>query len=345
MTTSLPHYGLIGAGHQGVFLAAGRKIVAVADVSEDTLKTAATTLQLASDHCYSDWKTMLEGEEDLDALIVATPATERKFLIELLEMRPLHIFCENPLACVVDEGGPLAVVAEKSGMVFTLNAQWLFLPAVKKLQALIHDGAIGEPLRVVVGGKGRDAVTEVQRIGSHLFSVAIHSVTGPPTAGVCTHFSTKAGTAIQATFTTTSGLPLIAEFWSTSRLYDVRRCFIEVVGTAGRLKAMGGFLEGLWRHSQPYDTSDYLSTPRAGWHRVQLPGIWDIQAGMEDKALRDPAMNPTFWLLDMFEVAVTAGGINPYPPRRALPVVEAVDMMMTPSDACEAKLWPRLPYE
>lgn len=315
-------WGLIGAGRQGRILSSLRPIVAIASDTADHLNSLAEDIKVSLEHRYRDAQTMLD-KENLDIVIVATPPLVRTGVTQALRAG-CHVFCENPLATTLGVGKFIVATAKQVNKVVTVGEQWMFLPAILRMEQMIQAGIIGDLTSVTFEGKGGEIEAQMHRLGTHFLSVAIKRFTGHTINCAALYVGSEQGMTLRAQWDTQNQVPLIAQFGPGDS--DVRRCNIQVNGTKGRLIARGGLLEGLWHSTNPYDTNDSFRLPAAGWQRIPLEGLWDIQPGMDDKALRDRRMNPTWQLLDGFEAAIT-GGINPQPPEDILPSLEALAMM------------------
>lgn len=92
---------------------------------------------------YGSYEELLRDEE-VDAVYVATPNNMHyENCMACLEAGK-HVLCEKPFTTNVKEGERLFAAAEERGL-FIMEAFWIrHLPALKKLQALIKEEAIGE---------------------------------------------------------------------------------------------------------------------------------------------------------------------------------------------------------
>lgn len=321
--------GLVGYGKQGrlwrmIVKGNGPQVlatvVAIADLHPEAHLRAQAELQVPAKHCYSDSAALLMNEK-VDILIVATPPRDREVVLTALD-RQMPVFCENPLASSLVPAQKICQHPQSN--LCCVNDQWPFLPQVIKMKQMVKDNRIGLIRCVRIGGKGRNANTEIERIGTHLFSVA-NLFCGKTLRCVAAKF--RGGADIIATFDTTSRIPLVGEFFQEE--YNVGRCYIQLDGTAGRLRATGGLLEHLSYSPVPYESvADEQLEPGKAWeilHYTQY--AWPIRKGMEDRALTTPAMNPTWELWEQFVKFVRIEGDNPFPPQKAIPAVEAMHLI------------------
>src|SRR5579862_8364147 len=87
-------------------------VVAIADLVEDRLQAQATQYQARP---YAHWRALLEGEPDLDAVILATPMPLRQEPIEAICARGLALYCEKPPAGDLATALPLGRLIARSG--------------------------------------------------------------------------------------------------------------------------------------------------------------------------------------------------------------------------------------
>jgi predicted dehydrogenase len=92
--------GIVGLGwpgrkHAESLTALGARVVAVADL--DPVRTAQVAEQYDA-RGYAHWSALLEGESELDAVVLATPPSVRLEPIDEICDRELAIFCEKPPA-------------------------------------------------------------------------------------------------------------------------------------------------------------------------------------------------------------------------------------------------------
>lgn len=295
-------------------------IVAVADTRDEALTKAQVELAISAEHCYRHAAPLLTHENP-DILVVAIPPTSRYEVITALNSK-VPVFCENPLSAYLDDAH--AICRHQQSNLCCVDEQWPRLPQVIQMQQLIRDNYIGRLRCVRIGGKGRQAKVEIARIGTHLFNVA-HKFTGNFRS--CVAAEGGSGDDIIAVFDTALRLPIYCEFLCAT--YNVGRCYIQLDGTAGRLRATGGLLEHLIFSPVPYDSvAEERSEPGKAWKNLPFaPNTWPIREGMAEKALSDPFMNPTWQLWEEFVTFVRGQGENPFPPQRALPAVEAMDLI------------------
>lgn len=133
--------------------------------------------------CYDDFDLMLE-QEQLDAVVVATPSKLHAPMVEKALNRGLHVFCEKPFVLDVNDGEKLVVLAETRGLVNQVGYHYRFVGAFKEAARIISTGALGmihhvraEAYGPVVlrskGGTWRSAKNEG---GGALYDYACHAI-------------------------------------------------------------------------------------------------------------------------------------------------------------------------
>lgn len=143
-------------------------LVAVCDVNAAVVD--ATAQQCAS-RGYTDYQVLLDEEETIDLVMVLTPASTHRVIVEAVAARGLHVFCEKPIAVTQADGEALvqACVRARDGRSVKLfyGSCYRYLPAIAKAKALIQSGAIGEVQLMteqVVGGHGKYGYQELPPI-------------------------------------------------------------------------------------------------------------------------------------------------------------------------------------
>ncbi|WP_286761748.1 Gfo/Idh/MocA family protein [Salegentibacter sp. UBA1130] len=139
---------LIGAGGMGVADAKTAlkhdniKMLAVCDLYDGRLEESKT--RWGEDiFLTKDYEDILK-EEDIDAVIIATPDHWHKQIsIDALKAGK-HVYCEKPMVHSVAEGQELINAWKKSGKVFMVGSQGLSSLGNEKAKELLAQGAIGD---------------------------------------------------------------------------------------------------------------------------------------------------------------------------------------------------------
>jgi len=150
--------GLIGSGRMGevfahhlAFSIPGAEFAAVADVNHEGAKRVAS--QYGARRHYGDYAELLT-QEDIDAVIIATPSNTHERVIVDAANAGKHIFSEKPLALTM-QGCDAAISAVKvSGVKLQVGFMRRYDPAYLTAKQKIDEGVIGTP--VMFKSVGRD---------------------------------------------------------------------------------------------------------------------------------------------------------------------------------------------
>jgi predicted dehydrogenase len=131
--------GVIGLGIGAVHVdslskISDAKMVAFADLDEVRVN------QFAAKHGaqgYTDWRAMLEGESELDAMILATPARIRLEPIRAICERNIALFCEKPPAMNLQEALQIRDIIENAGILNTVGFMYRWSPLADKMREFI----------------------------------------------------------------------------------------------------------------------------------------------------------------------------------------------------------------
>lgn len=142
--------GLIGVGRLGRIYArdlAGRipltRLTAVADVNRDAVTAIAREHDVP--RSYTNPLDLLD-DEDVDAIVIATPTATHCPLTLEAARRSKPIFCEKPPALTVDEARAMKAAVESSGVFFQLGFMRRFDRGYVAARQRIAGGAIGTPV-------------------------------------------------------------------------------------------------------------------------------------------------------------------------------------------------------
>ncbi|MCA9064801.1 MAG: Gfo/Idh/MocA family oxidoreductase [Planctomycetaceae bacterium] len=140
--------GVIGVGGRGAGDLAGvahENIVALCDVDETRLGAAAG--KHPSARKYTDYRQLLE-QNDLDAVVVATPDHHHAPATVRALRRGLHVYCEKPLTHTVEEARLIQKLTAEKKVATQMGTQNHEHPGYLRLVELLQTGAIG-PVREV----------------------------------------------------------------------------------------------------------------------------------------------------------------------------------------------------
>ena len=113
------------------------------------------------------------ADDDLDAVVVATPVPTHFPLAKAALEAGKHVFVEKPPAMRVAEMEELIAIAEARGLVLMPGHLLLYHPGVQKLKELIEAGELGEVL-VVYGN--RQNLGKIRKDENALWSLGVHDL-------------------------------------------------------------------------------------------------------------------------------------------------------------------------
>jgi predicted dehydrogenase len=129
--------GVIGGGYIGTTVGAEfyatplAEVAAIADVNESTLADAGRLLAVQAAHQYTDYETMLAGE-DLDAVLVGTPHTFHYEQVRTGLEAGLDVLCDKPLTTDLEQARELVELAEAGDEVLMVGYQRHLNPAYRR---------------------------------------------------------------------------------------------------------------------------------------------------------------------------------------------------------------------
>ena len=127
----------IGARHvENLERVPDAEVVAVADLD---LEKAQEIGERVGALAYRDWQAMLDGSPDLDAVILATPASVREAPIRAICERKLALLCEKPPALSSAEATAIRDVIEDSGVLNTVGFMYRWNPLATRMRELINN--------------------------------------------------------------------------------------------------------------------------------------------------------------------------------------------------------------
>ncbi len=117
------------------------ELVAVASRSQASADAFAERFGIG--RAYGDWDS-LAADEDIDVVYVATPHSAHRAAAGLCLEAGRNVLCEKPFTLNLREAEELVALARDRGR-FLMEAMWMYCnPMVRRLKALVDDGAIGE---------------------------------------------------------------------------------------------------------------------------------------------------------------------------------------------------------
>lgn len=147
MTTDTVRWGILATGGIAAAFTADlidlpdAEVVAVASRTEDSARAFAERFGIP--RAYGDWE-RLAKDADIDVVYVATPHSAHRAAAGLCLEAGRNVLCEKPFTLNLREAAELVELARDNGR-FLMEAMWMYCnPMVRRLKALVDDGAIGE---------------------------------------------------------------------------------------------------------------------------------------------------------------------------------------------------------
>jgi predicted dehydrogenase len=148
MATDQLRVGLIGFGLWGPHYArilsgvmTSARLAACAEPAAARL--AAFDRMYPGARAYADYKRMLR-DGDVDAVIVATPTSTHREIVETCLNAGVHVLVEKPLAATVVDAEALAALEKESSRTLMVGHTFLFNPAVRAIKGYLDQGLLGE---------------------------------------------------------------------------------------------------------------------------------------------------------------------------------------------------------
>lgn len=267
--------GKMGLSHLAILRAHPRiNLVAACDVTAYLTDVLSTHAGLK---CHADFDRML-AEEQLDALVVATPSKLHTEMVEKALLRGLHVFCEKPFVLDVNDGERLVALADSKRAVTQVGYHYRFVGAFQEAARVVRSGALGTVHHVraeaygpvVLRAKGGTWRSTKSEGGGALYDYACHAidlvnfVAGVPSSvsGVVRHgiFSRDVDDEVYCTLNYPDGVSgQLCVNWSDESFRKMSTK-ISVWGSNGRITADRQECQIYLRESLPA-----LTETRSGW--------------------------------------------------------------------------------
>lgn len=146
--------GIVGAGYMGKAHAVALKAVGAVFNTElrPVLEMLATTSEAGAaakakefgfNRFTGDWRQLVR-DENVDAVIIASPADNHKDIAEMAIEFGKPVFCEKPLAGNLGEARAMVAMAEKAKIPNMIGFNYIRTPASQLAYEIIRSGEIGE---------------------------------------------------------------------------------------------------------------------------------------------------------------------------------------------------------
>jgi predicted dehydrogenase len=154
--------GMVGGG-SGAFIGAVHRIAAriddrfelVAGALSSTPETAissAKELNISENRAYTSYTQMAEQESKLedgiDAVAIVTPNFLHYPIAKCFLRAGIHVICDKPMTCSLEEALSLQQIAKDSGCLFILTHNYSAYPLVRQAKQLVTQGDLGK-LRLI----------------------------------------------------------------------------------------------------------------------------------------------------------------------------------------------------
>lgn len=156
-------YGMVGGG-QGAFIGDVHRKAAALDghtqivagcFSRDYENTKATGagLGISPERLYENYDLMAEAEAErddgIDFAVIVTPNKDHYPAAKAFLSRGIHIICDKPVTCEVEEAEELRDIAEKNGLLLGVTYAYSGYPMMREARRMILNGEIGEVHQVM----------------------------------------------------------------------------------------------------------------------------------------------------------------------------------------------------
>ena len=138
--------GIVGAGNFAAFAASaflqidGVRVLAVSDISSQAGLQFANKLSASFHPGYPD---LLE-DKSIDLVYIATPPFLHYEMSKKALQSGKHVICEKPAALHLEEAEELQALARQAGLLYVVNLMQRYNPLYRQVQAIIHEGILGE---------------------------------------------------------------------------------------------------------------------------------------------------------------------------------------------------------
>jgi predicted dehydrogenase len=122
------------------------KIRIVAGATRTVSKAADYAKQQGFPLC-DDWRKVL-ADPQIDAVIVATPHTQRVEIIAAAAQAGKHVFTEKPFALHARDADACVKACADHKVTLAVGFNWRFQPALREMKRLLADGRLGKLLHI-----------------------------------------------------------------------------------------------------------------------------------------------------------------------------------------------------
>jgi predicted dehydrogenase len=176
----------IGLGHWGPNLFRNFydhpavEVKAVCDLNSDKKKK----IEQAAVEFTTDYERLLQKENGIDAIVIATPLTTHYDLTKKALQAGKHVFVEKPFASSSQQCSELMRLAAEQNLILMVGHVFLFNPGIRHVKSLIHSGELGKILFVHSQrtnlGPIRTDTSALWDLASHDISIFNYLLDSPP---------------------------------------------------------------------------------------------------------------------------------------------------------------------
>ena len=144
--------GIIGGGMMGsqhghnLLKNADAELLAIADPQEQQVQRFSEQ-EGVSVRYYRDYEQLLK-QDDIDAVIIASPNAMHAEQTIAAAQAGKHIYCEKPMAITLDDCKKMVAAVKQAGVKFLIGYHRRFNPLVQHAKKLVNDGYFGDPFYV-----------------------------------------------------------------------------------------------------------------------------------------------------------------------------------------------------
>jgi predicted dehydrogenase len=161
------------------------ELVAVCDPSHEAIDTARSASTADASWRVTHDPSHLFADDDIDAVVVATPATTHFDLVGDALAAGKHVLSEKPLAMSLEACRDLVDRAAQAGRTLLVGHTFIYNPAVREAKRLVAAGELGDVLHLhavwAASGPIRHDVNALWDLAPHPISIMSYLV-GWPTA-------------------------------------------------------------------------------------------------------------------------------------------------------------------
>lgn len=185
--------GLLGCGSMGSSLAKtahgldAAEVVAVSDVVEEKARKLAGELGEGANgvrgvKVFSEYRALL-AQEDVDAVIVASPGYLHEEMVVAAAEAGKHLFCEKPMAFSVAACDRMIRAAKEGSVKLMIGQVLRYLPVFNRIKEIVDSDTLGRPFGISItriGGGWRASGTSWRlnkaQVGGVLYEVSVHEL-------------------------------------------------------------------------------------------------------------------------------------------------------------------------